>query len=387
MTCLFISADHNQDMIIDLFGEDKDGKRCFWIFNSSQIVPEPTYMQQPKDLPEFASIKRPHSNAYINLHLQERNYFADLVVATDKYFEIWKGVKGGFEYHRRIHLPEQLAKVGQFLFVDVQLKCELDLVLPVCFSESCDNATIAVYSRGNWHYLQLVDATNTKWAFVPPGTSELYVNTITLRAGDFNLDGYPDLLATVKVGSQYRSVLLMNVESKNGDYGRTFEIDWQILSPLGNDTVMATFYDFKQNGLLDVVLVRKVGNVHQVSALGNYMDYDTNFATVMVITGLTNEKFPIAAGSLGEKKGTYGTNLPGPSITFKTTTQEGLGRCGHVGQLPQSAHFALGLPFVTLGLGRTPNFIDMLIVGVCINSFLILWRRCVVIRFKKKLSL
>ena len=34
------------------------------------------------------------------------------------------------------------------------------------------------------------------------------------------------------------------------------------------------------------------------------------------------------------------------------------------GQLSQSAHFALQLPYVMFGLGQTPNFVDEVGVGI-----------------------
>jgi len=34
------------------------------------------------------------------------------------------------------------------------------------------------------------------------------------------------------------------------------------------------------------------------------------------------------------------------------------------GQLSQSAHFALQLPYVMFGLGQTPNFVDQVGVGI-----------------------
>jgi integrin alpha FG-GAP repeat containing protein 1 len=37
-------------------------------------------------------------------------------------------------------------------------------------------------------------------------------------------------------------------------------------------------------------------------------------------------------------------------------------------QLPQSAHFSLGLPYTIFGLGRTPKFVDTLTVGIAGRS-------------------
>ena len=100
----------------------------------------------------------------------------------------------------------------------------------------------------------------------------------------------------------------------------------------------------------------------------------------MVLTGRTNDKYPISPGSLGKKKHTYGTNLPGPTIAYETTTQDGNPQNAIGAQLPQSAHFSLNLPFITFGLGRTSNFIQKLEVGVSVifyNIQLLIFYFCI----------
>lgn len=59
-----------------------------------------------------------------------------------------------------------------------------------------------------------------------------------------------------------------------------------------------------------------------------------------------------------------GTNLPGPKIGYNTWSQEGNYRTGVCAQLPQSAYYALQLPYSIFGLDRTPNFVDTLTVGL-----------------------
>lgn len=59
-----------------------------------------------------------------------------------------------------------------------------------------------------------------------------------------------------------------------------------------------------------------------------------------------------------------GTNLPGPRIEFATTTQDGDSQHGTAAQIPQSGHFSMQLPYTIFGLGRTPNFVDALTVGL-----------------------
>ena len=45
-----------------------------------------------------------------------------------------------------------------------------------------------------------------------------------------------------------------------------------------------------------------------------------HFKTLKDIMNLYNSQYPNSPGSLGKKKRTYGTNLPGPSIAYKSTT-------------------------------------------------------------------
>ena len=89
---------------------------------------------------------------------------------------------------------------------------------------------------------------------------------------------------------------------------------------------------------------------------------------MIVLTGLTNKKPPAKETPFGQKRRNYGTNLPGPRIKYKTTTQEGVPQEGGSCQLPQSAYMSLHLPYTIFGLGRTPNFVDSIEVGLSGHS-------------------
>ncbi|XP_072745399.1 T-cell immunomodulatory protein [Anoplolepis gracilipes] len=367
-----LALDYNQDMIIDLFGVDENGKRVFWIFKENRHAPQKIYMDRiESDLP-LEPVRHPHSNAFLDLN---SDFLSDLVVTTNKSFEIWLGTEQGFQFSHRIYLPYNISfdsdfkgEFGQTLYLDVELTGKMALLLPLCFNEACTNCTIMMYQNG-WHNLRVNfrDPSNVLWGFVKPD-GKRYTETITLRGGDFNMDGYPDLLATLQSSTGKHSFLLQNVACKNcAGFNRTFEIKWQALNPFFNETAMAVFYDFYQDGILDVILVefdKTSSNPYRTAAFKNSLDYDANFVKVMVLTGRTNSMYPISPGSLGKKKRTYGTNLPGPSIAYRTTTQDGSPRNAIAAQLPQSAHFSLNLPYTTFGLGRTPNFVDALTIGV-----------------------
>lgn len=368
-----LALDYNGDMIIDLFGEDDKYRRTFWVFDQSRRPPTAVYMNPSSDLAPLPPISQPHSNAYLDLN---NDFLADLVVTTSKCFEIWLGVEQGFVFHERIAFPYGISLhdnfdgvIGQALYLDVELTGKMDLVLPLCFDAECTNSTIMMYSD-KWYNLQVNfrDGNNALWGFVEPD-GRRYTDTITLRGGDFNMDGYPDLLATLRstVTKQKRSYLLENVECDTCiGFTRKFQVKWQALNPFQNETAMAVFYDFYQDGILDVILVEldKSTTPYRTAAFKNSLDYDANFVKVMVLTGRNNSLYPISPGSLGKKKRTYGTNLPGPSIAYRTTTQDGSPRNAIAAQLPQSAHFSLNLPYTTFGLGRTPNFVDALTIGL-----------------------
>ncbi|CAH1122449.1 unnamed protein product [Ceutorhynchus assimilis] len=368
-----LAMDYNQDMIVDLFGQDINKKRMFWVFNKERKGPRIVPMEDNHS--NRGELSRPHAHAFLDVN---HDYMADLFITTNDHFEVWLGNENGsqFIYQTTINLPENSKIIGQSLFMDVELKGSMDLVTPVCAERengNCKGAALMVHSDGQWINLQVnfKDDAGNLWRFYLKEGSR-YTNVITLRSGDFNMDGYPDILATLSPENDDhpQSFLLENVacQSGCGKFKRSFAVKWNTLSPFRNGTAMAAFFDFYQDGILDCILVTYNGRQYQAAAFKNSLDYDANFIKAMVLTGLTNKDHEMINGRLGKKRRTYGSNLPGPSISYKTTTQEGNLRHGVSPQLPQSAHFSLNLPYTIFGLGRTPNFVDYLTVGLSNHS-------------------
>ncbi|KAL1137621.1 hypothetical protein AAG570_009317 [Ranatra chinensis] len=322
-----LALDYNQDMIIDLFGPSVTGDRCFWLFNTSRSQPTKINMLQNVNQ-IYDELRIPHSHAFLDL---DGDSLTDLYVTTLSHFEIWLWDR----------------ESG--------------------FHTNCSNSSIYVYSAGKWYNAKVnFHDGGSVWGFVPPEKGQLFSDTITLRGGDFNMDGFPDMLATLQNGvGQRRTFLLENAECiVNCDgFSRTFTVKWTALSPYNNNTIMGVFYDFSQDGVLDIIFVKNKPKMN-ASAFKNSLDYDANFIKVMVLTGLTNKEHPVVPTPLGKKRRTYGTSIPGPMISYKTTTQEGIPRAAVSSQLPQSAYFSLHLPYTLFGLGRTPNFVDTLTAGV-----------------------
>lgn len=365
-----VALDYNRDMIIDLFGMAVDSTRKFWVFGSDRKEPN-VHVMEP--IGDKTALKVPHSHAYLDLN---NDFMADLFVTTLDHFEVWHGLEQeGFKFSHKIHLPDgnYNQHVGQTLFLDIELKGEMNYLLPICFDKKCTNSSILVNHNSSFENLNVnfKDNENQQWGFVVPDKDQPYLNTITMRAGDFNMDGFPDLLVTLaKQNGQPQTFLLENVPCKSNckNMGRTFEVQWKALMPFGNGTITGAFYDFYQDGILDVLFVEKSGERYRQVAFRNTLDYDANFVKVIVLTGLTNWRDPDKRTPLGRKKRTYGTNLPGPRIAYYTTTQDGDIQHGSSVQIPQSAYFSLQLPYTIFGLGRTPNFVDSLTVGLANRS-------------------
>lgn len=135
----------------------------------------------------------PHSHAYLDL---DNDFMADLFITTIDNFEVWHGrEEEGFHFSHMVFLPTGPRKyVGQTLFLDIGLTGEMNHLLPICFDETCMNSSILVNaSQSHFDDLKVnfKDDENQQWGFVVPVKDNPYLSTITMRAGDFNMDGFP----------------------------------------------------------------------------------------------------------------------------------------------------------------------------------------------------
>lgn len=119
--------------------------------------------------------------------------------------------------------------------------------------DSFSSSAIFAYVDGDYYNLEIEfkDDKNQLWQFIPPDPNQqsIYQNTITLRGGDFNLDGYPDMLVTLKMMTTgiVQTFLMENVACGNcAPLTRSFAIRWNAFAPYSNGTVVGAFYDFYQ---------------------------------------------------------------------------------------------------------------------------------------------
>lgn len=313
-----LALDYNDDMVIDLFGMDENGVRTFWIFEKGRGIPKAVLMKHgERKLPKLTI---PHSHSFLDL---DDDFSADLFVTSEENsVEIWLSSDDSeqrFQFNKTIKYEPAGSNnkhYGQSIFIDIELNGSLNQLLPVCHDKKCQNSTIWVQSGEHYHDLSInffQDDNKTLWGFLVPGEDkEFYQKAITLRTGDFNNDGFPDLLVTLQknYGATVQTFLLENVKNQNAKstdkFKRTFAVKWNALFPFGENTVMGSFYDFYQDGILDVILLQKEGKKYKPLAFRNTLDYDANFVKVIVLTGLTNKRPPAKETPFGAKRRNYG---------------------------------------------------------------------------------
>nr|XP_004664891.2 T-cell immunomodulatory protein isoform X1 [Jaculus jaculus] len=357
--------DFNGDLIPDVFGITNESSQ-------PQILLGGNLSWHPA-LTSESKMRLPHSHAFIDL---TEDFTADLFLTTlSAYntfqFEIWENLGGNFSLSSVFEKPKNLVVVGQSAFADFDGDGHMDHLLPGCEDKNCQKSVIYLMRSRTMQWVPILqDFSNkgTLWGFVPLVHEEQLTGIpipITLHIGDYNMDGYPDALAILKntSGSNQQAFLLENVPCNNAsceEVHRMFRVYWELPDlNLINDAIVATFFDIYEDGILDIIVLSKgyAKNDLAIHTLKNNFEADAYFVKVIVLSGLCSNDCP-------RKITPFGVNQPGPYIMYTTVDANGYLKNGSAGQLSQSAHLALQLPYNVLGLGRSANFLDHLFVGI-----------------------
>ncbi|XP_015230653.1 PREDICTED: T-cell immunomodulatory protein [Cyprinodon variegatus] len=346
--------DFNGDMIPDVFGVTNPPKTeiCYL---SDRI------QKCHEALTSSVTMRTPHSNAFIDLN---NDFTADLFLTTEgDTFEIWLNKDGAFTKQEVVSKPAAKT-IGQSSFVDFDGDGYQDHLLPACLDDACQQSIIYAAKRTSKEWVPVLadfKQRDTFWGFVPGTPSQ----PLVLHLGDYNLDGFPDALVILRntSNSDQRAFLLENVICNVPDcagVGRMFRIHWD-QTDLGaiQKAVMATFFDIYEDGILDMIVLSQTEEKKDlmIHALKNNFEADAYFVKVMVLSGLCSNSCP-------EDVKPFGVNQPGPYVMYTTVDSNGYLKNASAGQLSQSAHFSLQLPYTVLGLGRSANFLDHLFVGI-----------------------
>uniref|UniRef100_A0A9L0SP92 Integrin alpha FG-GAP repeat containing 1 n=1 Tax=Equus caballus TaxID=9796 RepID=A0A9L0SP92_HORSE len=315
--------DFNGDLIPDVFGITNES-------DQPQILLGGNLSWHPA-LTTKSKPRIPHSHAFIDL---TEDFTADLFLTTSPtsdtfQFEIWENLDGNFSVSAVFEKPPNMMVVGQSAFADFDGDGHMDHLLPGCEDKNCQKSSIYLMRSGTKQWVPVLQEFSNKgtlWGFVPyvhEEATEIEI-PITLRIGDYNMDGYPDALAILKntSGSNQQAFLLENVPCNNASCEgahRMFRVYWELMDLNQiRDAVVATFFDIYEDGILDIIVLSKgyTKNDFAIHTLKNNFEADAYFVKVIA------------------------------------------------GQLSQSAHLALQLPYSVLGLGRSANFLDHLYVGI-----------------------
>uniref|UniRef100_A0A3P8S073 Integrin alpha FG-GAP repeat containing 1 n=1 Tax=Amphiprion percula TaxID=161767 RepID=A0A3P8S073_AMPPE len=317
-------------------------------------------------LSSAVSMRIPHSNAFIDLN---KDFTAGESVMFKQCLTMRTNVKwlGFFKKNNAAHflLVQSYVVASPSIVVFLFLADGdgyQDHLLPACLDESCQHSAIFLAKSGSKEWVQILSdfqQRETIWSFVPGKPSQ----PLALHLGDYNLDGFPDALVVLHntSGSNQQAFLLENVPCQNPschNVGRMFHIHWD-QSDLGaiQNATMATFFDIYEDGILDMLVLSQAEGKKDliIHALKNNFEADAYFVKVMVLSGLCSNDCP---------EDPFGVNQPGPYVMYTTLDSNGYLKNASAGQLSQSAHFSLQLPYTVLGLGRSANFLDHLFVGI-----------------------
>ncbi|CEP13272.1 hypothetical protein [Parasitella parasitica] len=400
-----IVLDVNGDMKTDILGYSLEtGELGLWmnqalsnsndtsnLFNLTSA--SPTF---EKSLTDRCTWANPHSNAFVDL---DGDCLADVVFVCSKSsgsksIQIWTNRRDqGFKLSHEADLP---TGAGPLSFADVDGDGSIDIVFPVCHNNNCSihvvyNQQMGLCSKTqdtsttcrSAQHLCVSDPAFT-FDFSKPNTQNYivfdidahldgdeYVLTedgnfrgqlpVPVHTGDYNLDGYPDLLVT----TSQRVLLLESIlcdtplctSSAQAASRRTFAVvttGADVLSKIASPT-QAAFFDIDEDGSLDILVLQNLQKSSDAKRTPNFI-INNFFNDALFLKGLvSNGVVDLEA---------YGVSYPGASLKFTVLDTAGVKRSHQTTQLAQSGYLSLQTPYCLFGLGRTNNYVEEMFAGV-----------------------
>eukprot|EP00744_Colponema_vietnamica_P011702 GILI01016452.1.p1 GENE.GILI01016452.1~~GILI01016452.1.p1 ORF type:complete len:661 (+),score=176.08 GILI01016452.1:102-2084(+) len=402
-------CDLNNDLRADVLISAEDTTRTALVGTSAgtfDSVPASSFMVDTITHDHLTTLSSPFNGAFVDI---DGDCLSDLALvseppsgSTNKRLEFWLNKKERkYVLHRLFDLPQG---VGQITWADFDRDGSMDAIVPVCVSGRCRlsvlfNAqkpmcdsifTVSDSCRAQDNLCQAdpdyvfdsfaADSQSRDRVIV--GSSELrdlaiFQDTLrppSVRIGDFDLDGYPDLLVVLQdpqvAGGGGKVALLANVactaticSPEAAAAGRrTARLQTVGVSELYSvlNVVAAAFIDLDEKGSLDVMLLsEKTGSDgkirYSVSTVYNNFFNDGFFLKALGLNGVCgSECSPVP----------YSVNTPGVSFKYTIADLNGNKKVVAGAQLTQSAYLPLQLPYAFWGLGRTNDYVEEFFMGL-----------------------
>jgi len=312
-------------------------------------------------------------------------------------------------YANATYVPMPLGS-GQISFADFDRDGNTDFLIPVCYPRpnctkvnsifvyfnkqksvcslfssgaNCRSTTALCTADPNFH-LGVFNATPADPYFQEIVISATFTNgstpenrfyfddangrPLTLHVGDYNLDGYPDLLIPLigSNGAPSRVELWENVSPAANTGRRNFsKVASNVDELTGIQNAYAgAFFDLGDDGVLDMMIL--ADNPPRIETIFNNLEYDAFFLKTLGLNGVCTEWCPSNPKFPSPKP--YGVNYVGAVFKFQYSDLNGRIQVATGTQLPQSTYLSLTTPYTLFGLGRTSNYIEEFFFGVPLNS-------------------
>eukprot|EP01027_Heterolobosea_sp_BB2_P010513 GEZU01015426.1.p1 GENE.GEZU01015426.1~~GEZU01015426.1.p1 ORF type:complete len:555 (-),score=101.01 GEZU01015426.1:23-1447(-) len=385
-------------MQLDLFGtSSSSGQRSFWLNDGHG-----QFIIEKQGGSSLAPLAQGASSSFVDIN---GDCLADLVAIScpeevkavnpgcygNRTFEFWLNQKGSFALDSQISAPW----AGRPSFADFDRDGAMDFVYPVCSPyPSCANVNSLVirFNQQKRVCSSFFDRSDclkidnlcqaSPYNFDQQVTVDLGAQTIfaydnglttippMVRVGDYDLDGYPDLLIVMQIDSDSdattQAQIWLNVPDPATGL-RTFRqatgSQLNALTQIANP-IAAFFFDLDESGMPHMMVLAEDPSTKNktIHAIFNNVIRDAYMLKTLVTNGVCPEKCSTAPKNPSPKP--YGANMPGVSIKYTLADLHGDQIAAAGSQLTQSSYMALQTPYNLFGLGRTNSFVDDLFVGI-----------------------
>ncbi|CAD6198543.1 unnamed protein product [Caenorhabditis auriculariae] len=364
-----LAVDVNGDGQHDILGFFPNGSLfCTQVGSDSTITFLDDCRSSFKFFPTTVTLYPGMPHLFVDLNDSPPDLNAELVFMTkegdDLDLQVWQQTKVGWRAKSFIpKLPySQYPFIGAPMATDIDADGNMDIVVPICREAQCSHVTSLAVFAGK----------QRGWVNMAIDLQDLEVlseknSRVLFRFGDFDNDGFPDLIALLvnKASNTPYSKVIGNIDCKNCEKNgtRKFEIaKLELIQPkdmaLGTAN-MATFFDLEEDGKLDIMVEYSLYGQQRFGFIYCEDKGDTTFLKVQIFTSVCSGRCVPAKTEIGS-----GISWGGACASFSILDSYGKSQKSMACQNPSNTYRTFLPPFILFGLGRSPNFVDELHIGI-----------------------